>query len=113
LTYLFDFQVQKYYFDFYDIEYNYKTIDRNEDGYFLTDKGCSSYEKLKKQQAKQLIEIYQGKSNDIGIGKYDNIYTCLKYLNISAGNDHITTVPFISIKQPSSHKFLYSSYLPL
>lgn len=71
LTYLFDFQVQKYYFDFYDIEYNYKTIDRNEEGYFLTDKGCSSYEKLKKQQAKQLIEIYQGKSNDIGIGKYD------------------------------------------
>ena len=71
LTYLFDFQVQKYYFDFYDIEYNYKTIDRNEEGYFLTEKGCSNYEIEKKKQAKELIEIYQGKSNVIGNNKYD------------------------------------------
>ena len=70
LTYMFDAQIQKYYFDYYNLEYDYKTIDRVEDKYFLTDKGCSSYENFKKQQAKQLIEIYQGRSNEIGSKKF-------------------------------------------
>ena len=83
LTYMFDAQIQKYYFDYYNLEYDYKTIDRINDNYVLTEKGCSIYEKEKKEQAKQLIELYQGKSNSIG----DDDYTLSKSWFDSESNE--------------------------
>lgn len=60
LTYMFDGQLQKYYYDFHGISYVYKTIGN--DGVLV------DYKDDKDERAKyrKLINIYEGKMNDIG-----------------------------------------------
>ena len=67
LTYMFDSQIQKYYFDYYNIEYNYRSIDRDQNNnYMLVDRGSSTYEFKKKEQVKDLIILTKDKLNRVG-----------------------------------------------
>lgn len=65
LTYLFQAQEQKYYYDLYNLEYDYKAVQKDAVGrYYLV-----SYEEKQpydKRHLKQLINIYEGKLNEIG-----------------------------------------------
>ncbi|ETR69680.1 MAG: hypothetical protein OMM_03771 [Candidatus Magnetoglobus multicellularis str. Araruama] len=61
LTYLFDAQIQKYYYDFYGIEYKYyQVVDYNLKPYSKT------LAKERVSKIKPLINIYEGKFNLIG-----------------------------------------------
>lgn len=66
LTYKFKSQIQAYYYDMNNVEYEYKSVIQVNDKYELTD-----YKKIGGNKYKDLINIYEGKLNDIGKGKYD------------------------------------------
>ena len=66
LTYLFDAQVQKYYYDFHGIKYNKYQVDENyELVVFTKEKELSDVRKIK-----DLIHIYDGRLNKIGDADY-------------------------------------------
>lgn len=64
LTYLFQAQEQKYYYDMYNLTYDYKALQKVNDKYLLVDH--ESKEPYDKSLLKSLINIYEGKLNDIG-----------------------------------------------
>ena len=66
LTYKFKSQIQAYYYNMNNVEYEYKSVIQVNDKYELTD-----YKKIGGNKYKDLINIYEGKLNDIGKGKYD------------------------------------------
>lgn len=61
LTYMFKGQIQRYYFDMNDVEYEYKSTSTCDYGYKLCD-----YKEMNGARYKDLIHIYEGKLNDIG-----------------------------------------------
>lgn len=61
LTYMFKGQIQRYYFDMNDVEYEYKSTTTCDYGYKLCD-----YKEMNGARYKDLIHIYEGKLNDIG-----------------------------------------------
>ncbi|KGK88644.1 hypothetical protein DP68_06995 [Clostridium sp. HMP27] len=66
LTYMFDGQLQKYYFDIFNIKYEYKSVIKVEDKYKLTE-----YKKVLDMKAiENLLNIYEGKLNEIGNAEY-------------------------------------------
>jgi hypothetical protein len=60
LTYLFDGQIQRYYYDLFNIEYIYKSVEKMGKGYCLVDYN-PSFEGREKY--KTLINIYEGELN--------------------------------------------------
>ena len=67
LTYLFQAQQQKHYYDMYDVQYTYKAVQRINETYVLVNhENKNSYDKSK---LKSLINIYEGKLNNIGDDK--------------------------------------------
>lgn len=66
LTYMFEGQSQKLYYDMAGISYNKRSVDQSKDGtYFLTD--FTDYvSKEEREELKSLITIYEGKYNRIG-----------------------------------------------
>ena len=69
LTYMFDGQLQKYYFDMYNLKYEYKSVTFNKDDnkYILTDYNT----KLdNRERFTELIHIYEGSLNTIGEDYY-------------------------------------------
>lgn len=64
LTYLFDGQIQKYFFDFYDVNYNKYTVKKTDKYELITYNENSDLEKRK--DIGKLINIYEGKLNEIG-----------------------------------------------
>ncbi len=63
LTYMFDAQIQKYYFDFHNVEYNYLYVKKEGGRYCLTDVP----QKYDIKRYKPLISIHENsKLNDIG-----------------------------------------------
>lgn len=64
MTYLFDGQPQRYYFDMYGIEYEYKAVKMDADRRC----GLVTYERRaeRREELIQLIDLYDGKLNDIG-----------------------------------------------
>ena len=66
LTYLFDGQLQRYYYDMFKFKYEYKAVRFTGERYELT-------EYLAKNEIRaelyKLLNIYEGKMNDIGEGK--------------------------------------------
>lgn len=66
LTYLFDYQIQKYYYDYYDIEFEKYSLDRIDGKNTIVDYGKSNFEKDKICNIGKLINIYDGKLNNIG-----------------------------------------------
>lgn len=76
LTYLFDGQLQKNYYDLFNINYQYKSIECKNGNYALCD--YIGKDKQDRESIKKLINIYEGNLNDIGNGKYDLSSTWLK-----------------------------------
>lgn len=68
MTYLFECQQQKYYYDMHKINYEYKSIKSSEGTYSLTDYTPTS--KATFSKLKSLITIYEGKLNKIGDDKF-------------------------------------------
>lgn len=60
LTYQFEYQIQRYYYDLFDVEYEYKSVEKIGDKYELVNykKDYSDIEHLK-----ELINVYEGKMN--------------------------------------------------
>jgi len=63
MTYLFDGQIQRYYFDLYRFEYEYFSVKHDGEKYSITD-----YDKQaeKREELFGLIELYDGNLNDVG-----------------------------------------------
>lgn len=61
LTYMFKGQVQRYYYDLNNVEYEYKSIDKIDSKYNLCE-----YQEINGSKYKDLIHIYEGKLNAIG-----------------------------------------------
>lgn len=63
MTYLFDGQLQRYYFDLHGIEYEYKAVKNNGDRYDLVE-----YDRRaeRREELIGLIDMYDGKLNDVG-----------------------------------------------
>lgn len=63
LTYLFDGQEQRYYYDLFGLEYEYRAVEKRGDRYEL----CEYDPKREnRQKLRALIDLYEGKLNDIG-----------------------------------------------
>lgn len=61
LTYLFDGQIQKCYYDIFGVEYEYFSVCKNQDGYYeLTEYNKDNEDR---ESIKELINIYLGKMN--------------------------------------------------
>ncbi|MBN9653622.1 hypothetical protein J0K78_05020 [Halobacillus sp. GSS1] len=73
MTYLFKAQQQRYYYDMYDIQYIYKGVQFINNEYVLEEH--SAYKAKEKEfirkKIKPLINIYDGKLNNIGENEYD------------------------------------------
>jgi len=69
LTYLFDGQIQKAYYDLHGISYRYLSVGYKNDRYLLS--AYSEREPLDKCILKEQIDIYNGHLNKIGDGRYD------------------------------------------
>lgn len=64
LTYLFDGQLQRYYYDMFNIKYDYKSVRLIDNTYKLVD--YIDYKNEDRKMLKQLVNIYDGKLNIIG-----------------------------------------------
>jgi hypothetical protein len=67
LTYLFKCQMQRYYFDMFDLTYEYKGVEKVGDRYELFE---HDVRKENRGELRSLIEVYEGKLNEVGRGKY-------------------------------------------
>lgn len=68
LTYLFQSQQQKYYYDMFKLDYAYKAVEKLNKTYILVNhEDKAPYDKT---LLKSLINIYEGKLNNIGDDKY-------------------------------------------
>lgn len=63
MTYLFKAQTQKYYFDLYGFKCDYKAVEKSGERYVLTD---YDVKKENRGELYSLINIYDGRMNDIG-----------------------------------------------
>jgi hypothetical protein len=68
LTYLFQCQEQKYYYDMYNLDYSYKAVQKISEKYVLVNH--ENKEPYDKSLLKSLINIYEGSLNDIGEDKH-------------------------------------------
>jgi hypothetical protein len=66
LTYMFDGQLQKYYFDIFGIQYNFRSVTKEDGRYAISE------HKVKEDLSviSHLIHIYEGNLNDIGNDEY-------------------------------------------
>ena len=64
LTYLFDGQIQKAYFDLHGVGYEYKTVNKTPDGYGLTDLKVD-YDREFRNMLRDNVNIYEGRLNKI------------------------------------------------
>lgn len=69
LTYMFDAQLQRHYYDMNNIDYD-KYISVNEKGNYIFKKKDNYTDKELKQELKNKIHIYEGQLNNIGDDKY-------------------------------------------
>lgn len=63
LTYLFDAQLQRYYYDMYGMEYEYKAIRQNGERYEVIEYDRS---KENREEVMKLIDVYEGPLNSVG-----------------------------------------------
>src|SRR5699024_2801573 len=69
MTYLFQAQQQRYYYDMHNVDYTYKAVQKLPDGTY-TLVNHEDKEPYDKELIKSLIDIYDGGLNDIGDDKY-------------------------------------------
>lgn len=66
ITYMFDAQVQKYYYDLHDINYEYYYATKINGEYAIKQGSNKAEDKLKRLEIIKLIDIIDGNLNDIG-----------------------------------------------
>lgn len=74
LTYLFDAQVQKYYYDMYNIDYEMHSAIKSNGKYIITKGSNDKTEHISKEEINKLLQVYEGKINNIG----DNVCSLSK-----------------------------------
>jgi len=79
MTYLFNGQIQRYYFDLYGFGYEYYSVKRKESKYEMVEYNPKDEHR---EELFQLINVYEGKKNDIGNDYYSLSASKLK--NMSA-----------------------------
>ena len=84
LTYQFKYQIQKYYYDLFNVKYECKSVKKIESKYELVEYK-EDYEKIMK--LKQLINIYEGKMNHNYYTKANKYNTELSYSWYSKATD--------------------------
>ncbi len=89
MTYLFKAQTMKYYFDLYEFECEYSTIKNDGGRYVLTD---YDVKKENREKLYNLIDIYDGKMNNIGERKNALSVTYLRNKNKSGDADFMKDV---------------------
>ena len=67
LTYLFKCQMQRYYFDMFGLEYESKSVKKIGDKYQLCEYDPKNE---RRKELRSLIDVYEGKLNDVGKGKF-------------------------------------------
>lgn len=67
LTYLFKCQMQRYYFDLFNFDFEYRSVEKTDRGYQLCEYDVKNE---KRKELYGLIDVYEGKLNDIGVGRY-------------------------------------------
>jgi hypothetical protein len=108
MTYMFDGQLQKYYLDVFKTEYSYKSVAKVGDRYELID----YYKNSDMSKIRKLINVYEGKLNAVGDGKFtfsssdmkklknrpaitkliqNNIYNYFKHITNSNSSDTMWT----------------------
>lgn len=73
LTYMFEAQLQKYYYDMFDMKYEYYTMNKHNPNLIRLDAPAKHSEF--KEFIKENVNLYEGKLNNIGDGKYTLSYT--------------------------------------
>lgn len=68
LTYLFKCQMQRYYFDMFALTYDYKGVRKVGERYEICEHDVKNE---RRKELRALIDIYDGKMNDVGRGKYN------------------------------------------
>jgi hypothetical protein len=63
MTYLFDAQLQRYYYDLHNIEYDFKSVHQVGNRYELTEYNRDNEQR---SEVTQFIDLYKGPMNDIG-----------------------------------------------
>lgn len=63
MTYLFDGQIQRYYFDLYQFEYEYFSVRHDGEQYRIVDYNKKAE---RREELFELIELYEGNLNDVG-----------------------------------------------
>lgn len=85
LTYMFDGQLQKYYFDMYNLDYFYKSVRKDQDGrYKIVD--YVDYKNEDREHLKNLINIHYSKLNDVG--KKQNAFSTTQLNKWAADEDY-------------------------
>ncbi|RPK31833.1 hypothetical protein [Paenibacillus xylanexedens] len=110
LTYLFESQLQKYYFDIHSIKYEYWSVMNEKDRYFFVNKKSSSIRDIK-NNIKSKIKIYDGSLNKVGEGKYSlskSWYINKKHLHKQLKNNTLNY--FNNIMNSRSDKNMWTTY---
>ncbi|UTR09430.1 hypothetical protein MM300_16220 [Evansella sp. LMS18] len=76
MTYLFEGQLQRAYFDLFDIPFQYLAIKQGDDQRYSLTKYCREAENRKKFM--ELMTVYEGKYNNVGDGYYEFSSTKLR-----------------------------------
>ncbi|MFE6167512.1 hypothetical protein ACFVP8_06470 [Viridibacillus arvi] len=76
LTYLFDGQIQKYYYDMFNVQYSYRSVSKINDRYELTEYVPFHFED--REELRELINIHYSDLNKIGDNKHSFSATKLK-----------------------------------
>jgi hypothetical protein len=110
LTYLFDSQIQKYYYDLNNIQYE-KYISVYEDNQYKFKKNINHSEKEIKEQLKSKINIYKGNLNKIGEDYYSlskSWYSDKKHLQKTLKNN--TSNYFRNIVKSKSELNMFTTF---
>ncbi|TWE08760.1 hypothetical protein FB550_101788 [Neobacillus bataviensis] len=82
MTYMFDGQLQRYYYDLNNVKYDYYSVVKEDNRYQLQPNSERTEDRAR---LKELIHIYEGKLNDIGEAKtalskswFENSHNCVK-----------------------------------
>ncbi|MEG0471098.1 MAG: hypothetical protein RR588_02075 [Solibacillus sp.] len=79
LTYLFKCQMQRYYFDMFDLKYEMKSVHKVGDSYEICEYDPRNEGR---SELRALIDVHEGKLNDIGRGKFELSQAKLKKYDV-------------------------------
>ena len=111
LTYLFSSQLQKYYFDLHNIEYEYYIVSTDVWNNPVFDKKDDYTDKEVKQRLKKMIYIYEGTLNKIGDDKYSlskSWYENKKHLHKQLKNNTLNY--FNNIMKTKSNENMWGTF---